>query len=428
MKRFASSFSAIGLTFALVFVGSNSATAVDSEVEMNLNQTILVWNDEYYTDFSNWDVALSTVSTVDGAVEQIGYTFEPALDPGPCPAPYEQYNFCGGSISSAALNPVTRSTYALVGGADATNSTVYLINPQTGAPTFQALLTDNGTELWNVRSIFFDANGNMFAWWEDQSAREHKIYSVDIDSGALTLEQSYALADFPGNVLGITADETGQIWAFSVNAQTDETFGSTLGLGSNVVTDEFTLADTSFFKGSFDANGYLWFVTSDNKLMTLDINAGDTVAQESTVNLPDKSGAFVISDVPFPVSSGVTEGEKLTAGQEVNTNILNARANSGYSVVIYSTPRELASGTVSAGGQAQIPITIPANLEPGNHEIVFTFIAPNGRTVTETYQVTVAALAATGSDVATQSLTASAFLLLGLFAVIYTSRRRKANL
>lgn len=426
MKRLSSLLFSIGAISSVLFAGT-AASAVDPDVEMNLNQTILVFNDEYYDDFSNWDVAMSTVSTIDGETAQIGYTFQPALDPGPCPEPYEDYSYCGGGVVSAALDPTTRQTYGLVGGADAPHSNVYLINPQTAEPTFEAVLVENGVPFFNIKSIFFDDQSNLYAWWHDTANSQHNIYSVDLATGELILEQSYALSEFDGNVMGFTSDETGQIWAFAADIS-GNSYAYTVSLDSSTVNDEFQLTGTYYFEGSFDANGYLWFVSNEDELFTVNVSAADPAATlQSRATLPENSGAFVISDVPFPVSSGVSEGEKLTAGEKIDTSILNARANSEYSVVIYSTPRELAAGTVTPLGQAQVPITIPANLEPGSHELVFTFVAPNGRTVVETYQVTVSALAATGNNISAPSIAALLLLISGAATVYFVHRKRMAS-
>lgn len=423
MRRLFSALTAICL-LALTPGFAVDAAKASNSVEMNLDQTILVWNDENYPDFSNYNVAMSTVSTLTGDAAQIGYTFEPALDPGPCPAPFQQYNFCGGPLNSAALNPITRQTFGLVSGADAVNSSLYIVDPQTGLPTFQSVLTLNGAQPFNVRGIFFDADGNLYAWWQNSSTPSLLgVYSVDIATGAMTLEQNYLRSSFTGGVVSITLDPSGQIWAFSVSG--GNTNAATISLTSTTVNQEFGFTGTSLIESSFDSNGYLWFVATGDKLYTLDVSAADPAASlEFRANLPALSGAFVISDVPFPTTIGVESGETLTLGTEFGMNIANARAGSGYTVEIHSTPVELASGNVAPTGGAFVPLTIPASVGPGSHEIVISYIAPNGRPIIETYPVTVTGLAATGVETATPTMVASTFLLLGFLAVFWAARSR----
>ena len=426
MRRFMSSVVAMALLSATPALSLSSAQA-DDLVQMNLDQTILVWSDINYPDLSNYDVAMSTVSTLTGDAARVGYTFEPALDPGPCPVPFQAYFYCGGPMGSAALNPITRETYGLVSGADAINSTLYIVNPQTGEPTFQSVLTLNGTQPFNVRGIFFDAAGNLFAWWQNSSTPTLLgVYAVDIQTGVMTLQQNYLKSAFGGGVTSITLDPNGVLWAFS--AIGGNTSAATFTLSSTTVTHQFNVTGTSLNESAFDANGYLWFDGTGDKLYTLDVAATDPAASlQLRAQLPALSGAFVISDVPFPTSSGVSDGDQFTLGENFNLNIENARASSDYSVEIHSTPIQLAAGAVASVGTAQIPLTIPSGLSPGNHEIVVTYVAPNGRPVTQTFPVTVAALAETGTDISTPATVAAGFLLLGLLSVIWATRRGKTS-
>lgn len=424
MRRFISAFVALALLSISPSLSVSSAQA-DDLIEMNLNQTILVWNEISYPDFSNYDVAMSTISTLTGDAAQVGYTFEPALDPGPCPAPFSQYNFCGGPIMSAALNPVTRQTYGLVSGADAINSSLYLVDPQTGVPTFQSILTLGGAQPFNVRGMFFDEEGNLFAWWQNTSTPLYLgVYAVDIATGVMTLEQNYLKSSFTGGVVSMTLSPDGEVWAFSVAG--GNTYSSTVSLNSTTVSPKFSLTGTSLIRSAFDANGYLWSVGSGDKLYTVDVTAADPSSSlEFRADLPASSGAFVISDVPFPTSTGVNDGEAFTLGENFSLNIQNARASSDYVIELHSTPVEIASGVVAPSGGAQISLTIPANTPPGAHELVVSYLAPNGREVTQTFPVTVSALAATGSNPGPPALGAVAFLVLGLLALSWSARRRE---
>jgi hypothetical protein len=414
---------------SLTTVFSASVAEANDPVEMNLNQTILVWNEISYPDFSNYDIAMSTVSTLTGDAAQVGYTFQPALDPGPCPAPFELYNYCGGPVSSAALNPVNHQTYGLVSGADSPNSMIYSINPQTAEPSFVSVLSVGGSSpVFNIRGIFFDSNGDLYAWYKTNGpSSKIRVYSVDLSSGTMTLAQEYLASDFGSGVTSITLDPDGVLWAFS--AIGGNTSAATITLSSTTVTHRFDVTGTSLNESAFDANGYLWFDGTGDNLYTLDVAATDPSASlQLRAQLPASSGAFVISDVPFPTSSGVSDGDKFTLGENFSLNIENARASSDYSVEIHSTPIQLAAGAVASVGSAQIPLNIPSNLAPGNHEIVVTYIAPNGRPVTQTFPVTVEALAATGFEMETPATIAVGFLVLGLLSVIWAARREKLSI
>lgn len=431
MRRFIAliSATAIGLTVSVSAITPAQATI---DVDMNLDQTILVWsgvNDRVDAGGNNYDIEMSTISTLTGEAAPVGYTFQPALSNDPCPAPYQAFSSCGGPIVSAAMNPDSRATYGLMSGVDSPNSVLYGINPSTGAPTFSYVLTlGDGTSPFGMSGIFFDSSGTLYAWEQDYGvAGSIRIYSVDTSDGVMTSVLTLDKGDFNGRVRSFSYDATGQLWAFSAPSNGfTETYGYRIDLNSSVPLLGFYLLSVTLTDGAFDANGYYWMTTASNELYTLDVTDASTLTYRA--DIPQYTGALVISDVPFPAAEGVDDGETIAQYAPVTVDISNARASSDYTIEIHSTPVELATGSVAQNGSASVPFEIPNTVPVGDHTLVLTYTAPNGRTVTEEIPVTVAyGLPNTGVDVAGTSLVSITFGMLGLLTLAWVARRRRAS-
>lgn len=433
----------------------------DSAPTMPLDQTILVWEDvnfDSYPDGTNWDVEMSTVSTLTGEAAVIGYSQQPAIPEGPCPAPWEDLSvdvtddltLCGGgTLKSASIHPTTREVFALVAGADSPNSILYTVNPSTAESTLQAVLTtDDENDPFNVRNIFFTPDGNLFATWIYPGEPLNLIvYAVDTTSGEMTVDQTIDLSGIEGRFTSLTVDPDGMAWLFAsenVSSEGVDTRRSsiyTVNLETASVTLAFSVDGTTILGGSFDRQGVLWAhgysgpigLEQSTVLLTIeptecDLQATACVTERADLDL---AGGFVVTDVPFASVTGVESEERLLTGSEADIALSGARAGSSYTIQLFSDPVTLAQGSVSRLGSAVSTVVIPENTPPGPHTIVVTYAVPNGIPVEERIPVIVARgqLSATGlpvSDAAVVTIGALGVLLIAAGVALGRTMTRRA--
>lgn len=434
-----------------------AAQAAGDEYTMPLDQTILVWEDvnyDNYPDGSNWDVEMSTVSTLTGDAAVIGYSQQPAIPEGPCPAPWEDLTLelgdlqlCGGgTLKSASIHPTTRELFALIAGADSPNSLLYTVNPSTAEPTLEAVLTLNdGYAPFNVRNIFFTADGSLYAtWYEPGQLPENAaltVYLVDVATGVMSVAHTIDLSPMSGQFSSLIVDADGTAWLFASQTNQDgrASFIYTVDFDTDSIDLAFTLDDLTVRGGSFDRQGVLWAhaesgapapdeVTSLLTIAATECNEQATNCVTERADL-DITGGFVVTDVPLAAVAGVQENSQLRTGSTVGVSLSGARAGSSYTVELFSDPVLLAEGAVSRLGSATSSFTIPTSVPPGPHTLVITYAAPNGLPVVEEIPVLVARgeLSATGLDAHVLSAFGIAALITLVGAGILLARRSVRN-
>jgi hypothetical protein len=130
-------------------------------------------------------------------------------------------------------------------------------------------------------------------------------------------------------------------------------------------------------------------------------------------------------------------------GATFNITIEGFSGNENFSLTLFSTPQSLGTYTTDANGSATVSVTLPTDLDPGNHSIVangangetasfaFTVVAPAGAAGGPAAPVAGGGtggggLAFTGVAVGGALLVAIGLLVAGTIVLI-TGRRRASH-
>ena len=158
-------------------------------------------------------------------------------------------------------------------------------------------------------------------------------------------------------------------------------------------------------------------------------NDGDTSGgiRTGVVPLPDVPASVPEADAPL---EGVAAGAALTAGDSVTVSGDGFLPNSTIQAVIYSTPTLLGAFAVDEAGAFEIDVTIPDDLDAGEHSLVVSGLDANGNPRNLRVDVTVAAateeLPWTGASVAGPAIGGLAALVVGSGLLVASRRRSPA--
>jgi len=172
--------------------------------------------------------------------------------------------------------------------------------------------------------------------------------------------------------------------------------------------------------------------------------AGDCVVTATTAGDRETQAASATTTVRVtvaPAALGVDLAARAgdrAAGAAVTATGQGLRPGSDVTLVVHSTPRTLATGTVGADGTVSLTGALPTGLEVGSHRIVVGAVAFDGTALTSEVGFTVASdgtilsiagvpavLAVTGAEPVTAAGLAAAWIVLGA-ALLLVARRRTA--
>jgi YVTN family beta-propeller protein len=194
-----------------------------------------------------------------------------------------------------------------------------------------------------------------------------------------------------------------------------------------------SVSDTSCVIGGTAGTSYTYTVVAHSA-------GGDSVASvASSPVTPTSPGVPSSAPTSAPTTLTTAQGAitSVTAGEDVTVVGTGFLAYSTATIVAYSSPVVLGTVVTDANGDFSKPVTIPANLEVGSHNLVAFGVDPAGAThvlrlpfaitaspATPT-PTTIKALPSTGFDAAPVLWLALLLLMAGGAAVLFTSRLRR---
>jgi LPXTG-motif cell wall-anchored protein len=143
---------------------------------------------------------------------------------------------------------------------------------------------------------------------------------------------------------------------------------------------------------------------------------------KGTATVTVKDGVTHVTAAP---GQSLTPQKPATPGQKFRVNFTGYTPGEVTSWVLHSTPRNLGTATADGSGVLSKALTIPSDVEPGDHTLRIT----RGDGSVVSYPIRIAAskkLAATGADVTVPLALGGALVVAGAGALV-VSRRRSAG-
>jgi len=349
-------------------------------------------------------------------------------------------------VYSMAMNPVTGKAYALASEHEANGRSVaplkiVEIDLDSGVQTLISEVTGVGNEPFEYRRVglAFDANGVAHISGKRSGPVPLQLYSVNIDTGVLTVEQdlssvggsslvkSLALNPVDGRLYGMLEDASlftflndgsptslgrlqtadgsagelqfdsaGRGWInrsiFDLDRYSEL---STFEVSASLLTQARSLAplivdaDAFLIRPSGSLTPPTTSTTSTSSTSTTSTSTSSTstttsIVSPSTTTAPSSSSTS--SSIPAPSGSAsvsieltIAVGDSLrSGGATLTASGTGAMPGSPFEAVVYSSPTVIGSGVADANGAFGGTFTLPSDLEAGAHDVTLSFTQADG--------------------------------------------------